>query len=40
MKRKDRSALLADRHGITVIEDAAHAAGTAYQGRPVGQRIQ
>ncbi|KWS27293.1 UDP-4-amino-4-deoxy-L-arabinose aminotransferase [Pseudomonas syringae] len=29
---------LADRHGITVIEDAAHAAGTAYQGRPVGQQ--
>ncbi|KPB25341.1 UDP-4-amino-4-deoxy-L-arabinose aminotransferase [Pseudomonas syringae pv. syringae] len=29
---------LADRHGVTVIEDAAHAAGTAYQGRPVGQQ--
>ncbi|KTB82775.1 UDP-4-amino-4-deoxy-L-arabinose-oxoglutarate aminotransferase [Pseudomonas syringae ICMP 13102] len=29
---------LADRHGIIVIEDAAHAAGTAYQGRPVGQQ--
>lgn len=29
---------LANRHGITVIEDAAHAAGTGYQGRPVGQR--
>ncbi|MEQ4338997.1 UDP-4-amino-4-deoxy-L-arabinose aminotransferase [Pseudomonas syringae] len=29
---------LADRHGITVIEDAAHAAGTGYQGRPVGQQ--
>ncbi|RMU71403.1 Polymyxin resistance protein ArnB [Pseudomonas syringae pv. apii] len=30
--------VLADRHGIIVIEDAAHAAGTAYQGRPVGQQ--
>ncbi|AVB26117.1 UDP-4-amino-4-deoxy-L-arabinose aminotransferase [Pseudomonas syringae] len=29
---------LADRHGVTVIEDAAHAVGTAYQGRPVGQQ--
>ncbi|PYD13828.1 MULTISPECIES: UDP-4-amino-4-deoxy-L-arabinose aminotransferase [Pseudomonas syringae group] len=29
---------LADRHGITVIEDAAHAAGTGYQGRPVGRQ--
>lgn len=29
---------LADRHGIAVIEDAAHAAGTGYKGRPVGSR--
>jgi len=29
---------LAERHGITVIEDAAHAVGTGYQGRPVGQQ--
>jgi len=27
---------LADKHGIAVIEDAAHAAGTRYKGRPVG----
>ncbi|MNI28652.1 UDP-4-amino-4-deoxy-L-arabinose--oxoglutarate aminotransferase [compost metagenome] len=27
---------LADKHGITVIEDAAHAAGTRYKNRPVG----
>ncbi|PMY60888.1 MULTISPECIES: UDP-4-amino-4-deoxy-L-arabinose aminotransferase [Pseudomonas] len=29
---------LADKHGIAVIEDAAHAAGTTYRGRPVGAR--
>ncbi|WDH32350.1 UDP-4-amino-4-deoxy-L-arabinose aminotransferase [Pseudomonas chlororaphis] len=29
---------LADKHGIAVIEDAAHAAGTSYRGRPVGAR--
>ncbi|MGY4664130.1 UDP-4-amino-4-deoxy-L-arabinose-oxoglutarate aminotransferase [Pseudomonas chlororaphis] len=28
--------VLADKHGIAVIEDAAHAAGTSYRGRPVG----
>jgi UDP-4-amino-4-deoxy-L-arabinose-oxoglutarate aminotransferase len=27
---------LASRHGITLIEDAAHAAGTAYKGRAIG----
>ena len=27
---------LADRHGIAVIEDAAHALGASYKGRPVG----
>lgn len=27
---------LADKHGITVIEDAAHAAGTQYRGRAIG----
>ncbi|AZD15879.1 UDP-4-amino-4-deoxy-L-arabinose aminotransferase [Pseudomonas chlororaphis] len=30
--------VLADKHGIAVIEDAAHAAGTSYRGRPVGAR--
>ena len=29
---------LAERHGIAVIEDAAHATGTAYKGQPVGSR--
>lgn len=29
---------LAERHGIAVIEDAAHAVGTYYQGRHVGAR--
>lgn len=29
---------LAQRHGIVVIEDAAHAAGTRYRGRPVGSQ--
>lgn len=29
---------LAQRHGIAVIEDAAHAAGTRYRGRPVGSQ--
>lgn len=29
---------LAERHGITVIEDAAHAVGTYYKGRHVGAR--
>ncbi|MGH8350996.1 MAG: UDP-4-amino-4-deoxy-L-arabinose aminotransferase [Pseudomonas sp.] len=29
---------LADKHGIAVIEDAAHAAGTLYKGRHVGSR--
>lgn len=29
---------LARRHGIAVIEDAAHAVGTLYRGRPVGQQ--
>ncbi|WP_459200713.1 UDP-4-amino-4-deoxy-L-arabinose aminotransferase [Pseudomonas tremae] len=29
---------LAKRHGIAVIEDAAHAVGTAYKGRPVGRQ--
>ncbi|EJZ58190.1 pyridoxal phosphate-dependent enzyme [Pseudomonas fluorescens R124] len=29
---------LADKHGIPVIEDAAHAAGTRYKGRHVGSQ--
>ncbi|OUM07854.1 UDP-4-amino-4-deoxy-L-arabinose--oxoglutarate aminotransferase [Pseudomonas syringae] len=29
---------LAKRHGIAVIEDAAHAVGTGYKGRPVGRQ--
>ncbi|MBF0643116.1 UDP-4-amino-4-deoxy-L-arabinose aminotransferase [Pseudomonas protegens] len=29
---------LADKHGIAVIEDAAHAAGTTYRGRAIGAR--
>ncbi|PWY36515.1 UDP-4-amino-4-deoxy-L-arabinose aminotransferase [Pseudomonas sp. RW409] len=29
---------LAEKHRIAVIEDAAHAAGTTYRGRPVGAR--
>lgn len=29
---------LADKHGIPVIEDAAHAAGTTYRGRAIGAR--
>ncbi|MFS2200529.1 UDP-4-amino-4-deoxy-L-arabinose aminotransferase [Pseudomonas sp. Pseusp3] len=29
---------LADKHGIAVIEDAAHAAGTLYKGRHVGAK--
>lgn len=27
---------LAERHGIPVVEDAAHAVGTVYKGRPIG----
>lgn len=29
---------LADKHGIAMIEDAAHAAGTTYRGRAIGAR--
>ncbi|TBW51901.1 UDP-4-amino-4-deoxy-L-arabinose aminotransferase [Marinobacter halodurans] len=29
---------LSQRHGIPVIEDAAHAAGTLYKGHPIGQQ--
>ncbi len=29
---------IADKHGITVIEDAAHAIGTFYKGKHIGQR--
>ncbi|WP_140221378.1 UDP-4-amino-4-deoxy-L-arabinose aminotransferase [Pseudomonas oryzihabitans] len=29
---------LAQQHGIALIEDAAHAAGTRYQGEPIGMR--
>ena len=31
---------LAQRHGLHVIEDAAHAAGARYEDRPVGRRRQ
>jgi perosamine synthetase len=31
---------LADRHGLMVIEDAAHALGATYHGRPVGSLSQ
>jgi dTDP-4-amino-4,6-dideoxygalactose transaminase len=33
---QDRLAAFRDRHGITVIEDAAHAVGAAWRGRRVG----
>jgi UDP-4-amino-4-deoxy-L-arabinose-oxoglutarate aminotransferase len=29
---------IAERHGIALIEDAAHAVGTRYQGEPIGRR--
>lgn len=29
-------AILADRHNLTIVEDAAHAIGTTYGGKPVG----
>ena len=32
----DRLLSLARRHGLTIVEDAAHAFGSTYQGRPVG----
>ncbi|MEM1415110.1 MAG: dTDP-4-amino-4,6-dideoxygalactose transaminase [Myxococcota bacterium] len=32
----DRLRALADRHDVTLIEDAAHAIGASFQGRPVG----
>ena len=32
----DEVMALADRHGLTVIEDACHAVGATYRGRPVG----
>ncbi len=32
----DEVMALADRHGLTVIEDACHAVGASYRGRPVG----
>lgn len=32
----DRINDIADRHGIQVIEDAAHAIGASYKGRPIG----
>jgi dTDP-4-amino-4,6-dideoxygalactose transaminase len=32
----DRLGELADRHGVAVIEDAAHAIGAAWNGRPIG----
>jgi perosamine synthetase len=32
----DAMRALADRHGLVIIEDAAHALGASYRGRPVG----
>src|SRR5262249_21614953 len=32
----DRLRAIATRHGVALIEDAAHALGTQYRGRPVG----
>src|SRR5262245_32384324 len=32
----DRISAIADRHGLAVIEDCAHALGARYRGRPVG----
>jgi perosamine synthetase len=32
----DAMRMLADRHGLLIIEDAAHALGASYRGRPVG----
>lgn len=32
----DRVAALADRHGLLVVEDAAHALGARWAGRPIG----
>lgn len=32
----DAMMALADRHGLVIIEDAAHALGATYRGRPVG----
>lgn len=29
---------LAERHGVPLVEDAAHAAGTTYKGQPIGAR--
>lgn len=36
--KHDQLQEVADRHGIPIIEDAAEAAGSTYQGRPCGQR--
>ncbi len=32
----DELLALADRHGLAVVEDAAHAFGSSYRGRPIG----
>lgn len=32
----DELAALADRHGLWIVEDAAHALGATYRGRPIG----
>ncbi len=32
----DRLQALADRHGLVIVDDAAHALGARYRGRPVG----
>ncbi len=30
---------LGEKHSIPVVEDAAHALGTEYKGKPVGNRV-
>lgn len=32
----DRLQAIADRHGLVIVDDAAHALGASYRGRPVG----
>lgn len=34
--RMDELLAIADEHGLTIVEDAAHAFGSRYRGRPIG----